>query len=213
MTQGLPVVLLHGMARTAASMRGLRRHLEANGHPTWAHTYPSRRQPLSDLARTVAALAQTDLGTGPVFAVTHSLGGVLVRHMGGLLPIRRAVLLAPPNGGSRVAQALSGHPLFRWFYGPAGQQVACAEAWPSPPCPFAVIAGTEALTLSNPTSWVTRVAGLIPPGEPSDGTVTVAETRLDGMAAFATVAASHTWIMDHAETRRLVLGFLRDGRF
>ena len=68
-------------------------------------------------------------------------------------------------------------------------------------------------SVGNVPSWLSTGLGLMPKGEPHDGTVTVAETRVSPMAAFATVEASHTWIMNHPETRRLVLRFLESGGF
>jgi hypothetical protein len=43
--------------------------------------------------------------------------------------------------------------------------------------------------------------------------VAVEETRLEGMADFATVDATHTWIVNNPEARRLVVRFLAKGRF
>jgi hypothetical protein len=122
-------------------------------------------------------------------------------------------MLAPPNSGSRVAAALSDHPLFRWYLGPVGRDLAQPASWPDPPAPFAVIAGTRGASLGNLPSWMIRAFQLIPAGEPSDGTVTVAETRLPGMTGFAQVDASHTWVMNHPTTRELVLHFVRYRRF
>lgn len=206
------VVLLHGMARSSRSMARLRRLIEGAGYPTWARTYPSRRMPLQQLAETVAAWISQDLGSVPLLGVTHSMGGVLARHMAGLLPWRGLLMIAPPSRGSVVAARLHRRPLFRWFYGEAGQQLGSPDSWPAPPEPFAVIAGTRSLTLANPTSWLTRGLGLLPAEEPSDGTVSVQETRLPGAAGFATVQASHTWIMEHPRTRELVLRFLQTRR-
>ena len=207
------IVLLHGLARTDRSMRRLRARLERAGHPTWARSYPSRRLPVAALARTVADWIRADVGAGPVVGVTHSLGGIVVRHMRDLLPWRGVVMLAPPNAGSRIAARLRHHPWFRWFYGPAGQELADPGAWPPPPAPFAVIAGTRRLAAGNPTSWMTRALTLFPRDVPNDGTVAVAETRLPGMRDFATVDASHTWIMNDAHAVRLVLAFLAGERF
>jgi pimeloyl-ACP methyl ester carboxylesterase len=207
------VVLLHGLARTDRSMARLRRRLEAAGHPTWARSYPSRRMPVPELAQLLGAWIRADLGDRPVVGVTHSLGGVVVRHMAELLPWRGVVMLAPPNAGSRVAARLRDHPWFRWFYGPAGQELGAAARWPAPPAPFAVIAGTRSLAASNPTSWMTRALGLFPADQASDGTIAVSETRLPGMADFATVDATHTWIMDDPRTVALVLAFLASGNF
>lgn len=206
------VVLLHGLARTGRSMAGLRRSLEQQGWPTWTCTYSSRQHGIADLARDVAERLHAEV-SGPVVAVTHSLGGILVRHMGNRVPFQRVVMLAPPNQGSRVAQAFAGYAIFRWLYGPAGQQVVRAEDWPLPPWPFGVIAGTRAVSPWNPVSWATRGLGLLPPGEPSDGTVTVDETRLAQMADFATVPCTHTWIMDDPQVRRMVVHFLEHGQF
>jgi hypothetical protein len=207
------VVFLHGLARTQRSMSGLRRAVERAGYPTWAKSYPSRRLGLRELAAWLTREIRKDLGEREVFGVTHSLGGVVVRHMAEGLRWRGVVMLAPPNGGSRVAAAFKDNPLFRWYFGPAGQQVHSPNGWPAPPEPFAVIAGTARLSPVAPPSWLTHALALFPPGEPGDGTLAVSETRLPGMAAFATVPASHAWIMDHPDVPALVLGFLEHGRF
>ena len=207
------VVLLHGLARTHRSMDGLRRHLEAAGYSTWARSYPSRHLPIVDLATLLAQQIRDELPEEPLLAVTHSLGGILVRHMAALLPWRRVVMVAPPNRGSRVAQLFRDQPLFRWFYGPAGQEVADPDGWPAPPEPFAVIAGTRAFSPTNPTSWVTHPFKLLAEAGPSDGTVTVEETRLSGMADFATIDASHTLILRHPQVRAWIVQFLERGRF
>jgi len=207
------VVLLHGLARTDRSMRRLRGRLENAGHPTWARSYPSRRMPVAELARVVAGWIRADLGDRPIVGVTHSLGGIVARHMGELLPWRGVVMLAPPNAGSRVAARLRDRPWYRWFYGPAGQELGDPEGWPTPPSPFAVIAGTRSLAATNPTSWITRALGMFPEQAPNDGTLAVTETRLPGMADFATVDATHTWIMNDQHTVELVLSFLASGRF
>lgn len=201
------VVLLHGLARTRRSLAGLARHLERNGYETWSCTYPSRRLGVTELAAWVAAAIERDLAGRELLAVTHSLGGVLLRHLGHL-PWRGAVMLAPPNQGSRVALLLRDNPLFRLVYGPAGQDVSAPESWPPPPRPCAIIAGTAAPTLGNPLSWGTRALGLIPRGAVSDGTVLVEEARHPDADAFRTIEASHTWIMNHAVVREWVLELL-----
>jgi hypothetical protein len=166
---------------------------------------------MGDLAEHVAAQIRQDIGEQPLIAVTHSMGGILVRHMRDMLPWQGVVMIAPPNRGSRVAATLGKRPLFRWFYGPAGQDLADPKHWPNPPTPYAVIAGTAGSTLSNLPSWFLR--RLLPSEEKHDGTVTVAETRLKGMSAYAEVKASHTWLMNHPTTRVLVLQFLETRDF
>lgn len=206
------VVLLHGLARGHGSMAKLATHLRQQGFETWSRTYPSRRHSISYLASALTEELVDIAGDRPLCAVTHSMGGIVVRHLRDpRLHWTRIVMLAPPNQGSQLAAGIVRNPLFRWFYGPAGRELADASAWPDPPAPFAVIAGTRKLSLTNITSWT--VGRLFPPGVANDGTVAVDETKLPGMAAFAEVDATHTWIMSSPEVKRLVVGYLRDGAF
>lgn len=207
------MVFLHGLARSRRSLRGLRRAVERAGYPTWARSYPSRRLGLEALADWLTQEIRDELGERELFCVAHSLGGIVVRHMGAGLRWRGIVMLAPPNRGSRVAAALQRNPAFRWYFGPAGRELTEASGWPPPPAPFAVIAGTAGLSPAAPAGWLTHALGIVPAGEANDGTLAVSETRLPGMADFATVPASHTWIMNHPDVAELVLGFLEHGRF
>ena len=206
------VVLLHGLARGHGSMARLDRYLRAHGFDTLARTYPSRRHSLGYLAREVADWIVEHAGDRPVSAVTHSMGGVLVRHVhDSRIRWERIVMLAPPNRGSQLAAALTGNAVFRWYYGPAGSELADGANWPEPPAPVAVIAGTRGLALTNPTSWT--MGRRFPAGTRHDGTVAVDETRLPTMAAFAEVDATHTWIMNDTRAQQLVLAYLRSGSF
>jgi triacylglycerol lipase len=206
------VVLLHGLARGHGSMARLGRYLRREGFDTWSRTYASRRHSLAFLARGLADQLAEHAAGREIHAVTHSMGGILVRHLHDpRLRWGRIAMLAPPNQGSRLAAGLVRNPLFRWFYGPAGGELADASQWPAPPGPFCVIAGTRSLALSNPTSWT--MGRRFPPGVRNDGTVAVEETQLPGMAAFTEVDATHTWIMNAPEVPRLVVSFLRGGSF
>lgn len=206
------VVFLHGLARTHRSFGWLEEQIAAMGYPTWARTYPSRELSIVALARHVEEHIRVDLGDGPIAAVTHSLGGVLVRHMSAVR-FEAVVMLAPPNRGSRVALALSGLPLYRYFYGPAGLDVTDPTRWPPPPLHCGVIAGTRSRSPGNPTSWLTAGTGLLPRDAPGDGTLLVEETRIPGLDDFTTVDASHTWIVRHPDVPELITHFFEHGRF
>lgn len=205
------VVLLHGLGRTGASMAGLAAALEVCKFDTELIDYPSLTQDLPSCAADIAADLKRRHGTRRISAVTHSLGGIMVRLMNGTgLRWRRIVMLAPPNQGSGVARALGGVTGLSKVFGaiPAASALTNGK-WPYPPAPFAVIAGTRHLSAENPTSWLSH---LWLTGE-HDGTVTVKETRLRGMAAFRKVDVSHSTIMDNLEVQRLVISFLRHGKF
>lgn len=206
------VVLLHGLARGHGSMAGMARFLRKQGFDTFGRTYPSRRHSISYLAGEVADWIHEHAKERPVSAVTHSMGGVIVRHLHDKrIRWHRIVMLAPPNRGSQLAAALTSNAVFRWYYGPAGAELADGAHWPQPPAPFAVIAGTRGFALGNPTSWT--MGRRFGAGTAHDGTVAVEETKLEGMHGFAEVDATHTWIMNDPRTRALVIQFLREGSF
>lgn len=205
------VVLLHGLARRAGSLSRLGKALTAAGFPVWACDYPSRKRGIAAAAAEIADRLHAELPGQPLAAVTHSLGGIVIRHLGDpRLAWQRIVMLAPPNRGSQVAAAFAGNRLFGWFYGPAGRELAVIDpaAWPPPPAPCAIIAGTRRRALVNVTSWVSH--RVFPKGSEHDGTVAVDEARLPG-AAFTTVDANHTLIMNHPRVRELAIAFLRTG--
>jgi triacylglycerol lipase len=206
------VVLLHGLARGHGSMARLGKALRGEGFETWSRTYPSRKHSISYLAGEITEWIHEQAGDRPVSAVTHSMGGVIVRHLHDpRIRWERIVMLAPPNHGSQLAAGLVANPVFRWYYGPAGAELADGSQWPQPPAPFAVIAGTRSRALTNVTSWT--MARRFPPGARNDGTVAVDEARLEGMSAFAEVDATHTWIMNDPKVQRLVIEYLRTGAF
>jgi hypothetical protein len=206
------VIILHGIGRRRGSMARLGRYLRARGFDTASCTYPPRRRSIAYLASEVTEWIADRAADRPVDAVTHSMGGVIVRHLhDARIHWHRIVMLAPPNRGSQLAAALHTNALFRWYYGPAGAELADSSNWPRPPAPFAVIAGTRGLALTNPTSWT--MGRRFAPGIAHDGTVAVDETRLDGMAAFAEVDATHTWIMNNPRAQSLIVRYLKRGSF
>lgn len=69
--------------------------------------------------------------------------------------------------------------------------------------PVGVIAGDRAL---DPLGWL-----LLP--RPNDGKVSVARTKLAGMADHMTLHAAHATMMRNANVIRHTIRFLRSGRF
>ena len=192
-------------------MRAMAKVLEAEGYTTWSLTYPSRTRSIVDLADWVGDRIEEN-HAGPLRAVTHSLGGIIVRFLADRFEWKSTVMLAPPNQGSLIARRLRGTAPYKWYYGPAGLDVAEADGWPGLPTPCGVIAGTKRMAVENPTSWVSSM-GLLPPEEPGDGTVLVSEADHPDATDFATVHSSHTWIMNNTDAQALVCRFLQAGTF
>ena len=75
------MVLLHGIARSSASLAKLERALQAADFRTLNLDYPSRRHALEDLVEHVHGLASGFIGQNDarVHFVTHSMGGLVAR--------------------------------------------------------------------------------------------------------------------------------------
>lgn len=208
------VVLLHGLARTANSMDKLARELAGAGYATSNIDYPSRTATIEELAaRAIPAglhECQAQQAT-PVHFVTHSLGGILVRQYfseHNQTNLGRVVMLAPPNHGSEVVDALIEVPGYHFLNGPAGLQLGTDEnSVPNRlgPVDFnvGVIAGTETF---NPI-----LSQLLP--NPDDGKVSVQSTKLEGMCGFLTLPVTHTFIMRSDVVIEQVMHYLDTGRF
>ena len=208
------VVLLHGLARSEASMLVLQQVLEFHHYHVVNETYPSEDAPIADLVQYVGRSAAL-CGSERMHFVTHSLGGILVRAwlaQGHPPNLGRVVMLAPPNHGSEVVDALRSNEFARdlatVLNGPATTQLGTgADSVPNllPAVDFdlGVIAGDLPI---NPIG-----AAMI--DGPNDGTVSVASTRVEGMADHITIPASHTLIMMNPEAMAEVLEFLRNGVF
>lgn len=209
------VVLLHGLARTSMSMNKMQSELDKAGYRTANIGYPSRHFTIEELAEiAVPDGLATCRGQGDVSRihfVTHSLGGILVRQYlsnHDIDELGRVVMLGPPNQGSAAADRLGGLPGFRWLNGPAGRQLGKGEEsvpLQLGPADFelGVIAGNR--TIDPLTSSVLD--------NPDDGRVSVADTRLEGMADFIVVDHSHAFMMRKRRTIELTKRFLQTGSF
>lgn len=208
------VLFLHGIARRSASLARMERAFQAQGYATLNLDYPARTAALADLAALVApAMAAFAARVSHVHVVTHSMGGLVARAL--LTRQRpdnlgRVVMLAPPNGGSEVADRLHGMAAYRRFFGPAGAELttrrdaSLAALLGTVDYPLGVIAGDR--TLYPVESWL-----MLP--RPNDGRVSVQRTRVAGMSAHVTLHTSHGLMMWNTRVIREALHFVRNGRF
>ncbi len=209
------VILLHGLCRTARSMTKMASALESAGYGVLNVDYPSRASTIQELAETVI----TDALAGPAISkatkihfVTHSLGGILVRHYlksKTLEHLGRVVMLAPPNRGSEVVGTLGDFALFEKTHGPSGKQLGtAADSIPNQLGPVnfevGIIAGDRSI------NWINSFLMI---DGPDDGKVSVERTKVAGMADHMVIHATHPFLMRNKQAIRKTIQFLGTGSF
>jgi hypothetical protein len=198
------VILLHGLMRSSSCMKPLAIEIKNRRSPAPEiiyFNYASSRDSVAAHATAFRELMEHLPGNPRWKAVGHSLGNIVLRvaiaqwRSEGdpkrcLERLDRVVMLGPPNQGSSFARKLSQLGLFEIVTGTSGMQLG--PRWSEfqahlgvPPCPFAIIAGDISKhPIGNP--WL---AG------PSDGIVTLEETKLNGMSEFIVHPVVHAFLM------------------
>jgi hypothetical protein len=210
------VILLHGLARTARSMEPMARALEADGFKTVNLDYPSRKFPIEKLAMDIIprGIEQCrNRHTLKIHFVTHSMGGILLRYyltQKTVEDLGRVVMLSPPNQGSEAADELKNNAFFRWYNGPAGQQLGTepdsfVRALGPVSYPVGIITGNEHALFD---AWLSeKIPGV------DDGKVSVERAKVQGMTDFLILPFAHPFIMKKKHVIEQTIFFLRHGRF
>ncbi len=206
------VVLLHGMKRTANSMKDIAATLEKEGYQILNIDYPSSEKPIEALAEIVhEKISRHVPADAPIHFVTHSMGGILARyyikshrprHLG------RVIMLAPPNQGTEMSDFLQGTGLFEHFFGPAGTQLGTNEksiTHELGPVDYEVGVVMGSISL-NP------IASAVVDGD-DDGLVSHQRSKVEGMKDSILIPAAHSFIMYSDEAAHQIVHFLSTGRF
>jgi hypothetical protein len=206
------VILIHGLARTSASMEKMESALKAEGYEVHNLDYPSRHQSINTLATIVRAqIASVTDEDDTLHFVTHSLGGIIVRTIQKNEPfenIGRVVMLSPPNQGSELVDTLGEYAAFGWVNGPAGDQLGTDTNG------FIAKLGPVEFDLGVLTGdrSINGINSMIIPGD-DDGKVSIESAKVEGMADYKVIHATHPYIMKNKESIALTIQFLKTGAF
>ena len=201
------VVLVHGLWMNGLEMSLLGRRLQACGFECHRFHYSSLRlTPAKSAAELNRFLRR--LGAGTIHLVAHSLGGIVLLHLFDRFSSQqpgRLVMLGTPVRGSGVARRMARSGLLRKTLGRSTEAglLGNVPGW-SGQRELGIIAGTRALGLGR------LIGGL---GQPSDGTVAVAETRVRGASAHLLLPVSHSGLLFSRRTAQATCRFLRTGSF
>jgi pimeloyl-ACP methyl ester carboxylesterase len=186
------VVLVHGLWMRGFTLTTLRRRLEREGFSVEIFDYASVfHTPIVSIEKLLHRAKVSK--SKKVHFVGHSLGGLMVLQALQKEPelaTGRVVCLGSPLRGSAVGKSLHilSAGLDRW----TGKHAVGAIAGRLP-YGFGLAVGALA--------------------SPHDGTVSVAETQLEGLADHCVVAATHTGLLFSDEVAAQTIAFLREGRF
>lgn len=205
----ISVVTVHGLWMRGAAMALLRRRLEPHGFQVYEFTYSSVTGSLKANAAALAAFVAATPGH-TVHLIGHSLGGVVIREMlesrdPRLTRVGRVVCLGSPLRGSRTAARLARLPGGRRAIGNCIAELNARGGF------TAWAPGSEAGSIAGRVPFgLGRLFGPFP--EPNDGTVAVAETRVDG-AEHVVLPVSHFAFLWSKRVAEQTEHFLLHGRF
>jgi len=208
------IVYVHGLWVTGREAFWLRRRLERDlAAQTLAFPYPSVTADIAANARALAGFLTT-IRADTLHLVGHSLGGLVISRFfdeaadaSSRLPPGRIVLLGSPMRGSRSARNFARLPFGKIIMGlgASGELLGGLREhrWDRAR-DLGIIAGDLGMGLG-------RLAGTL--GGPSDGTILVEETEVDGAADRVVLRVSHTGMLFSAAVARAAATFLSTGRF
>ncbi|MDA7535780.1 alpha/beta hydrolase [Akkermansiaceae bacterium] len=201
------VILLHGLWRSVWAMEHLAELIHEQGFETLSVPYASFRKPMDEIVDDVARVVQSYDDGKPVHYVTHSMGGIVVRHLGHRFPELvkdRAILLAPPNQGSEIVDWLEDFPLSHWAFGPGGMSLSTKAVSQEVPGFSGEVEVAVVMGKSNSMPFFQSLLG-----EENDGIVSVKGGEVDGMNSLRVLEGDHTFIMAESAVGQEVISFLQ----
>ncbi|CAM3151291.1 esterase/lipase family protein [Vibrio rarus] len=217
------VILVHGLARSAASMEKMAQRISLHGYQVCVVDYPTLGQDIEQtLQRSALQIDHcvyqfdrqlSDRAGSKIHFVGHSLGGLVIRDYLAKKPAMtysphfgEVVFVGTPNQGSDVADFFSSVWLLPLAGGTAASLTTGPKSLPNrlpkPSYPFGVIAGTNSYPILKHMFK-----------ESNDGLVSVESTQLEGMQDFITVDVKHDRLRSDPQVTDLILRYLSEQRF
>lgn len=204
--------MIHGIFNIKYCLYWIGRFLKKQGYDVTLLGYPSTKYRLDELVENLHPKLEKIIhhtSSEPIHFVCHSMGGLLLRaylEKYHIPQLGRVVFLATPNQGSELADALSNFILYKWLFGPAGQQLKTNQT----PYLFKKNIGFELGVImgDKPTINLSCFNGFS-----NDGNVTVESSKIVGMKDHILVPKNHLNILFDKNTQIQIGNFLKNGYF
>ncbi|MDA8773790.1 hypothetical protein N9N03_01525 [Chlamydiia bacterium] len=209
------VILVHGLAGTYLSFQSLKADLEKHGFNVYSFNYASTRDTIENHTKSLMNVINEIQAVDTYSFVSHSMGGVVMRNLFTLdkelaclgdANLGRFVMVAPPNNGSQLVDAIKDNWVFKFVYGPAGQELSTDaiknKYFEEIPCEFGIITALDPNGYYNP--YINSESDLI---------LSVDESIIPGVYDHIEVEGSHSTLMFNDKVKRYVIQFLELGAF
>lgn len=206
------VILLHCLAGSPLFMLPIEKQLIKAGYQVLNLAYPSRKKDIFTLANEIQQKIASwyDQDHIKIHFVTYSLGGIILRALlANAVPanLGRIVMLAPPNQGCPVVNRLKKYRLFKWFFGPAAQQLDTHLPQILPP----FHTPTEIGIIAGNKHYCNFFNALLP--DIHDGLLGIEHTKFEHMTDHLIVPTSHLFIVFNSEVIKQIQWFIKKGNF
>ncbi|CAB1276007.1 esterase/lipase family protein [Candidatus Nitrosacidococcus tergens] len=202
------IVLLHGLWMYKLGLYPMAKRLRSYGYHVICFGYPSVRKYPKEIVETLHQKV-IHLENETIHFVGHSLGGLLIQHFFETYPDQkpgRVIALGSPFASSKAAHRVYTLPLGRHILGKCAGEKLLLE--PRAPWHFkqelGVISGTRSADLGKIIAQLSL---------PNDGTVTVEETKQEGMTEHCLLEINHNGLLFSPLVVPFIDRFLQTGRF
>jgi pimeloyl-ACP methyl ester carboxylesterase len=212
------LITRHGILLNRLALFPAARYFRGLGYEVHNRTYRSTKKRIEDHARDLAEElrgieASLERSGEPyeLYALTHSMGGLILRYAAthfAIPRLRRVVMLAPPNRGSLTARYFKNFLPYRMLFGGmAGRQLA-----EDPPGIFGEAGVPEGLDIGILAGNVRWKLYPVPLEKPHDAIVSVSEASLPPFP-LKVLPYGHTPILFARRAWEEAAHFLEHGKF
>ncbi len=206
--QPLPtIVLVHGLFMSGVVMVRLKQFFKHQDYPAEIFSYHTLTQSTEQSAERLADYIEKI--DGLVILVCHSLGGLLAQKAIAMLTditqVKKVVTLGTPWQGASVVTFVQQYRLDVLMGKSLATLLPKHNEWQWPTIPLGSIAGHS--------SMGARLLFARGKNIPSDGTVTIEETKIKGMTDHTILPVSHTGLIFSDECAKKILQFIKANTF